>query len=374
MAHAQLMIIHRCTPRLLIFILLCGCSPSLRNAAEQGDAKAQCNLGYAYYTGNGVPKDDVESVKWYRKSAEQGYAKAQYTLGIAYYNGEGVPKDSEKAVEWYRKAAEQGDAGAQRSLGVRYDNGEGVPKDSEKAVEWYRTAAEQGYAAAQWFLGLAYAKVEGVPKDSVTAVKWYRKAAEQGDADAQSPLTIPKWFPTTPGRKLEYRAQSLDDTVLVTVKVVEITHAANLYSATFNVEWRSKESKQDGGVDVEFIYDGVTLSVRHPNIRATISPLSPDSKAGDSITMTIEVQGKEETVDFELKVISTGTKIAIDNGDNRSFTVWDNATVIRGFNEKLGSSFKFVLSAPEGVIRFTGTGQDGLQFIVELLPPKNAVH
>lgn len=183
---------------------------------------------------------------------------------------------------------------------------------------------------------------------------------------AQSPLAIPKWLPTTPGRKLEYRAKSKDDTVLVTVKVVEITHAANLYSATFNVEWRSKESKQHGGVDVEFIYDGVTLSVRHPEIRATISPLSPDSKAGDSITMTAEVLGEEKTVGLKAKVISTGTKIAIDDAK------WDNATVISGVgvNEKEEFSFKVVLSAPECFIRFTGTGQGGFQFVVELVPPR----
>jgi TPR repeat protein len=30
-----------------------------------------------YATGQGVPQDHVEAVKWYRKAAEQGYAKAQ---------------------------------------------------------------------------------------------------------------------------------------------------------------------------------------------------------------------------------------------------------------------------------------------------------
>jgi len=44
----------------------------VRKAAEQGDAPAQCNLGDAYYFGNGVAKDQVEGVKWYRKAAEQG--------------------------------------------------------------------------------------------------------------------------------------------------------------------------------------------------------------------------------------------------------------------------------------------------------------
>ncbi|KAB2645301.1 MAG: SEL1-like repeat protein, partial [Verrucomicrobia bacterium] len=40
--------------------------------AKQGDADAQFNLGVCYESGNGVAKDYVEAVKWYRKAAEQG--------------------------------------------------------------------------------------------------------------------------------------------------------------------------------------------------------------------------------------------------------------------------------------------------------------
>ena len=50
-------------------------------------------------------------------------AAAQFKLGVMYENGEGVPKDSVKAVEWYRKAAEQGYAPAQFKLGWMYANG-----------------------------------------------------------------------------------------------------------------------------------------------------------------------------------------------------------------------------------------------------------
>ena len=55
--------------------------------AEQGDAEAQISLGIMYDYGRGVPEDDTEAVKWYRKAAEQGVAKAQYNLGVMYTNG-----------------------------------------------------------------------------------------------------------------------------------------------------------------------------------------------------------------------------------------------------------------------------------------------
>jgi TPR repeat protein len=157
----------------------------LRNLAHQGVAESQFNLGWRYATGEGVAKDMVEAVKWFRKAADQGDAKAQYSMGFCYGNGEGVAKDMVEAVKWYRKAADQGDAKAQYSLGVCYANGEGVAKDMVEAVKWYRKAADQGFAEAQSNLGFCYATGEGVAKDMVEAVKWYRKAADQGDAKAQ---------------------------------------------------------------------------------------------------------------------------------------------------------------------------------------------
>lgn len=97
--------------------------------AEKGDALAQLNLGYCYNTGQGVTKDEVEAVKWYRKAAEQGNAQAQDSLGVCYSNGYGVAKDNAEAVKWYRKAAEQGYAEAQLNLGWCYSNGFGVTQN-----------------------------------------------------------------------------------------------------------------------------------------------------------------------------------------------------------------------------------------------------
>jgi len=47
-----------------------------RMAAEQGDASAQCNLGYMYEHGKGVPQDMTEAVRLYRLSAAQGNSSA----------------------------------------------------------------------------------------------------------------------------------------------------------------------------------------------------------------------------------------------------------------------------------------------------------
>ena len=118
-------------------------------AAEQGDARAQFNLGVCYENGTGVDKDASEAVKWYRKAAEQGHTRAQCNLGWCYMNGVGVAKDAAEAVRWYRKAAEQGEAVAQYNLGECYENGAGIPRDTVKAVKWYIMADEQGLESAR---------------------------------------------------------------------------------------------------------------------------------------------------------------------------------------------------------------------------------
>jgi len=98
------------------------------------DAEAQFNLAVKYATGDGVPKNDAEAVKWYRKAAEQGEVTAQSNLGAMYHNGDGVPKNDAEAAKWYRKAALQLDA----LFSDRYEE----DKDKFKA-SFVKEAAEQ---------------------------------------------------------------------------------------------------------------------------------------------------------------------------------------------------------------------------------------
>jgi uncharacterized protein len=123
----------------------------IRAGADKGDAKAQYELGRAFFSGAlGVAKDEAEAVKWFRKAAEQNVADAQFSLGVCYANGRGVTKDDAEAVKWFRKAAEQNLADAQYNLGVCYDSGEGVAKDEVEAYKWWLLAAGQGNDDAKY--------------------------------------------------------------------------------------------------------------------------------------------------------------------------------------------------------------------------------
>jgi TPR repeat protein len=160
----------------------------LKAKAEKGDAIAEYYLGVCYRDGQGVAKDQVEEVKWYRRAAEQGNAMAQYNLGVCYHDGEGVAKDQVEAAKWIRKAAEQGNDAAQYNLGWCYRDGYGVAQDYAETVKWWHKAAEQGNMIAQYNLGCCYRDGQGVAQDYVEAAKWYRRAADQGSMSAQSVL------------------------------------------------------------------------------------------------------------------------------------------------------------------------------------------
>jgi hypothetical protein len=81
-----------------------------------------------------IKKDYKEAYKLWLPLAEQGNAKAQYNLGLMYVNGQGVPQDDKEAVKWFRLSAEQGNTKVQLILGALYDHGLGVPQDHKEAV------------------------------------------------------------------------------------------------------------------------------------------------------------------------------------------------------------------------------------------------
>ena len=136
-----------------------------------------------YDYGRGVPQDDVEAAKWYRKAAEQGNDLAQNSLGGMYYFGKGVPQDYVEAAKWLQKADDQGHAFAQKKLVVMYAKGRGVPQDDVEA-------AEQRIAEAQDKLGMMYYEGQSVPQDDVEAYAWFLLAKANGIEKASEMISI----------------------------------------------------------------------------------------------------------------------------------------------------------------------------------------
>jgi uncharacterized protein len=161
---------------------------AIQQKAAEKDPVAQTALAFCYDLGQHVQPDGKEAIRLLTEAAGQGYAPAQYEVGRIYLYGRGVPIDYAKALLWERRAAEQGDPRAQRDLAFMYERGFGVPADPSQAAGWNRKAATQGQPEAQLHLAEALDQGNGVSKDPAQAREWYSKAARQEQPAAQLEL------------------------------------------------------------------------------------------------------------------------------------------------------------------------------------------
>ena len=158
--------------------------PEKRRRAKAGDARAQFEVGLAYYRGLGVEVNYKEAAHWFGLAAAQGQPEAQNNLGNMYELGQGVKKNYKKAMSLFRQAARTMPQ-AEVNIGGMYYKGEGVPKDIEKAFSWNESAASKGSAEAYHNLGSMYYNGIGTKKDPIEACKWFLLAASRGDMVAQ---------------------------------------------------------------------------------------------------------------------------------------------------------------------------------------------
>ena len=108
-----------------------------------GSATAGWNEGHAAYERG----DYHAALREFMPLAVAGYSSAQLNSGLIYASGQGVPQNDAEAVRWYRMAADQGDA----NLGTMCGRGQGVPQDRGGALASY--GRREGEALAQFNLG-----------------------------------------------------------------------------------------------------------------------------------------------------------------------------------------------------------------------------
>lgn len=156
----------------------------LRQAAADGDARAQFEVAAIYTEGRAVPQDYKAAATWYERAAAQGFAPAQYRLGSLYENGNGVSKDLNTARLWYERAAEAGNRMSMHNLAALYAGGQLGKQQFDSAAKWFEEAASRGLTDSQFNLGMLYARGLGVPQSLEDSYKWFGIAALSGDKDA----------------------------------------------------------------------------------------------------------------------------------------------------------------------------------------------
>ena len=103
-------------------------------------------LVFMYSTGDGVPEDGAEAVRWLRLAAERGHAFSQVSLGLMYEGGEGVPVDLVYAYMWYNLSAAQGIEVAQSNKDVLEGRmtRDQIAEAQRLSREWIETHPQDG--------------------------------------------------------------------------------------------------------------------------------------------------------------------------------------------------------------------------------------
>jgi TPR repeat protein len=160
---------------------------TVKRMAKAKVSAAQYTLAFMHLIGDGVPKDAVEEVRWYRAASSHN-ARAAFMLSLMYQSGEGVPQSPAEAFRFMRVAAEQGNARAQYFLGTFYYQGEGTQVDHQAAGAWFKKSAENGFSDAQLAYGMLLLSGDGVETDKAQAIEWLGKSSSQGNSRAREVL------------------------------------------------------------------------------------------------------------------------------------------------------------------------------------------
>ena len=165
-------------------------------AAQQGNAEAQINLGLMYQQED----NNSQAIQWLLMAAKQNNTRAKTVLGDLYLrqaiNPENPkPEFFKQALQWTLDAANQGNASAQDNLAQMYHEGWGVEKNYKIAMDWYRKAAMQGEYSSFYDIGSMYEAGEGVAENRVIADALQRLSAfyerqDPANSDEAHPLTI----------------------------------------------------------------------------------------------------------------------------------------------------------------------------------------
>ncbi|CAO3659307.1 unnamed protein product [Rhizopus stolonifer] len=159
--------------------------------SKLGHAECTCRVAACYESGQGVKRNQIYAIQFYRKSAALRNPSAMYKLGSIALNAQ----NHREAVSWLLRAtqlADEKNPHALHKLGSLYESSKtpGIIMDLDYARELFSQAALLGYAPSQYKLGWAYEHAQlNCPLDPKRSVAWYLLAAEQGDGGAALALS-----------------------------------------------------------------------------------------------------------------------------------------------------------------------------------------
>jgi len=127
-----------------------------KKKAKIGDAVAQSNLFYMYWTGNGVKEKSYEKAyKWANRAYKNGCAVPQCFLAFR-----SEKENPRKAFERYKRASDYKIPSGILGVGKCYDKGIGVSTNKIKAIKYYLNFIDSNNI----ILSFASMAIEGIEK------------------------------------------------------------------------------------------------------------------------------------------------------------------------------------------------------------------
>lgn len=141
-----------------------------------------CNaVGVSHAQAAGASEDDLAvAARLFRRGCDLGHAPACNNLGLAYESGAGAPRDYPNAMTAFEKACSGGFAEGCSNQGALFEHGLGVPVNLGDAQRAYNQACRRGSALGCSNLGVLYAEGRGVPVDEKLASQLFSEACQGG--------------------------------------------------------------------------------------------------------------------------------------------------------------------------------------------------
>lgn len=151
--------------------------------ALDGKPEAMYLVGLMHITGDYLPQNIPNGLKWLKSAANKQSQAAQFTLGQIYYEGKLKPRSLQKAHYWYQKAAKSGDKSAIFQLGLIYaSGGDGIKRHCGKAIDAFTSVdSHSAWGNIAWILATCPEKKFRNGQRAVTIAK---KLVQENPNDA----------------------------------------------------------------------------------------------------------------------------------------------------------------------------------------------
>ncbi|MCP3795786.1 metallophosphoesterase [Paenibacillus sp. CH40] len=159
----------------------------LNKAVDLGDSNAKVLLGYIYYEGEKISKNNVKAIELLRSASDAGNVKAKLTLSNLLFEGRDIERDMKTAKLLLEEAVSLGSKQAKFRLAIRLLLGKQIKIDIERGYRLFEELIEIDYLEAQRVMGNILLSNSQSPKAKKGELL-LRKAIEKGSKIAKLDL------------------------------------------------------------------------------------------------------------------------------------------------------------------------------------------